>query len=528
MDKHIDSAAQDSNGRINPFMIGYEAETALAYREGQEKGLEHCIREREKHHKAMLKAREDTNGGALFDSEEKALEVVLANSRLAGYEKAAAEHRKEAVEKEQAEKIMEYNGIDADRMPAEYRHMAHRVVPYSQQFAAGIKATAGVEPGTEEFRRKIVEGFKMGFDVANPIRPMEGQRARSIMATTFQTTAWEPNKMYEPGWIPMHGGEHLPIQVVDLLPSGPMAGKNVSWWEETTYDNNAAGRAENAQAAESAYAMTERSAVPVSVAHRLPITEESLEDRMELDRYVDVVMPLGVLQKIDQQVQTGDGSSNTLKGFVKGYVSDPAYLPASDIDVFKLTDGTLSGDNLDPNSLRNPWDILLDMKLESMDHGYGILGLQMPNVCVINLKLWGAMLKSKPGHQAFGTGADGGNPKLPATDHAGYYIGGPQSGSLFNTPWGMTLRVSNQMVLTKSANAGPNFNFSAFIFDNSPMFSKLCYRHGINVRFGLDGSDFSHFRVTVRAEARLAFILYRKKAFMGLVNPVSAGTAPSD
>ena len=526
MDKHIDSAAQDSNGRINPFMIGYEAETALAYREGQEKGLEHCIREREKHHKAMLKAREDTNGGALFDSEEKALEVVLANSRLAGYEKAAAEHRKEAVEKEQAEKIMEFNGIDADRMPAEYRHMAHRVVPYSQQFASGIKETAGVEPGTEEFRRKIVEGFKMGFDVMNPIRPAEGQRARSIMATTFQTTAWEPNKMYEPGWIPMHGGEHLPIQVVDLLPSGPMAGKNVSWWEETTYDNNAAGRAENTQAGESAYAMTERTAVPVSIAHRLPITEESLEDRMELDRYVDVVMPLGVLQKIDQQVQTGDGSSNTLKGFVKGNISS-TYSEATDIAVHRPI-LKLTGDDLDVNAIPNPWDILLDMKLESMDHGYGILGLQMPNVCVINLKLWGAMLKSKPGQMATASGSGATASATPDADHGGYYVGGPQSGSLFSSPWGMMLRVSNQMELGKSANGGTNFKFSAFIFDNSPMFSKLCYRHGINVRFGLDGSDFSHFRVTVRAEARLAFIMYRKAAFMGLVNPSSSTTAPSN
>ena len=527
MQPNIESAAAQTGGYVNPFMVAYEAESALAYRDTKEKGLEGAVTAANEANKLLISAVKQgrtPDGSIDFDNitgftgtkDEKAEAIVLANSRLHGMEKAVAELRKAQTEKDQAEKIMEMNGIDASLLPEDRRHLAHQVLPYSAEYAREVEAAHGFELGSSEFKSRVLEGQMMAFDLAkHPLTPRAGlnDRSRSIMATLFQTNSWEPNRIYEPGWLPSRGGGHVPVQVLDLLYSGPMGGKNISYWVETTYTNSAAERAEGGALAQSAYALSEMTVAPVSIGHHLPLTEEALEDRMELDDYIDYVMPLGVLQRIDQQVQIGDGASNNLRGILKHIGQADA---TRDIDRVKLPATALSGDDVDVNAIRNPWDVLLDLRLRGEDYGYGILGMQRPNVVVCHVDLWGAALKSKPGSG------------MTAGEQDTYYVGGPQGGNLFNTPWGMQLRVSSNTSKVKSGSTKATNNFIAYAFDNSPMFSKLYYRHGISVRFGLQNDDFTKLKVTVRAEARVQLALKRPKAFIGLANQQSASDVADD
>ena len=536
MQPNIESAAAQAGGKLNPFMLGYEAVSIAAYRDTLSKGLETAVNEANDANVFLLKAVQEGRGegGAIdFDkitsltgtADEKAEAIVLANSRLNGMEKAVAELRKAAGEKAEAEAIMEMNGFDASRLPAEYQHLAHQVLPYSAQYADDVKSAHGVELGSAEFRERVRTGGNMEFELAkNEIKPRGSlqDRSRNIMATLFQTTSWEPNKIYEPGWLPSRGGDHSPVQVVDLLHSGPMAGKTISYWVETTYDNNAAARNEGDQAAESAYGLDERTITPSSIAHFLPLTEEALEDRMELDDYIDYVMPLGVLQNIDKEIQVGNGTTPNIRGILSymGQGGSGAYSDTLDIDRLKLPalSGESSASTVNWSKVSNPWDLFLDLRLKGMDHGYGILGMQRPNIAVAHVNLWGACLKSKPG--LTGTASNG--------DSAGYYVGGPENGSLFNTPWGMQLRVSSNVSEAVSANnTAGGHEMSAFVFDNMPMFSKLYYRHGIRVRFGMVNDDFRRFKVSVRAEARIALAIKRPKAFIALVNTKADGAQPT-
>ena len=516
-EKNIQTAAAGNQGNINPFHIAASAETALAYHDAKAKGLEGAMKQRDEHHGQLLRSKKeatDSEGNLDFDKvtefsgskDDKANKVMLANSRLTGIEQAVKELRAEAVQKADAEKIIEQNGgvstlVDAHGQPL-VQNMGPRDLPaYSELAETQVKEQLQCEYASDEFRKRVMSNG-VNIELARPLLTgSAGRRSRAIMAALFDTTDWEPNKIYAPGFLPSRGGSNVPIQITQLFYSGPMAGKNITYWEETTYTPVVATRAEGGAAGESEYTLSERSLKPVSIAHYLPLTEEALEDRAELDDYVDYVMPLGVAQKVDEYLAKGVHSD--FSGVTKGSGASNAF-PRVGTGRFKIAGATSAA----VTNYVKPWNIPLDAKFGAMDHGFGILGQQMPNTMAVHPSVWLQMLKSE-------------------SSSGGYYIAGPQMGTLFSAPWGMTLAPTTLLETAASEDTAAKHKYSGVVFDNSPMFSKLYYRHGINVRFGMINDDFIKFRIAVRAEVRACFAVKRAAAFVLLVNPKADGTAPT-
>lgn len=504
---------QTDTGYVNPVMVAQAAVSAMAEQEALKKGLDAAVLEAGKCSDILSKCMEEAQcadgtmdwekithfGGAT--SQEKQDKIVEINSRLNGLSKAIKDMRREAHEKKEAEKIAERNASqggpelspELQELLAQQGFTPNQGPAMSQLVADAVKSdNENWELGSSDFAEAVIVKADGGGGISFQVEPsMPRGRNRSIMATLFETQHWEQNRVYEPGWLPK---VNTPISLTPMFHSGPMASKHVSYWEETVHVSAAETRAEGAAAAESRYELEERRLVPISVAHYVPLTEESLEDRYELYDYLDYVMPLGVLQKLDSKLAAGTESEFT--GVIKkAGIGRHKYESAANPNVV--------------GAIQKPWNVLIDAKFQGMQHGFGILGMQMPTHCAVHPDFWLQCLKSE-------------------TSAAGYYVGGPAAGGLFAAPWGMDLIASNHFTMEVSTNGAANHEFAGFVADMSPMFHKLYYRHGIIVRFGMINDDFIKFRLAVRAEVRACFAIKRAGAFIGLVNPKADGNEPTD
>ena len=512
MGKVTEGMLHDAQGSVNPLMVGHEAESILSYQEMMAADRDTAKAEvkslNEQLTKAATQARQE-DGSLDFSkidlcegtADDKKAKVMELNSKLHGAQRALSEHRRIEGEKAEADRIAELNGVegatDADEILERLgigplQTMAPRQIELSQKAEASLKsAYEGLKFGDSTFA-KVAR--TQGLEIEIPVGQQPGY---GIMATDFQTGSWEPNRQYEPGWTPKR------VQNIQMLPhiySGPMPAKNMRYWVEKTQNSAAAGRAEGATTAESTYELEEKSYEPQSLAHYLPITEEALEDRGEIMEYIDYVMPLGLNQLIDKELGSGNAATNRLRGLTRvGYNTSDTDQPIR----HKYLNGT------------EKWDVLLDAKLASMDFGGGVLGMQMPDTAFVTTKFWGDCLKSK-------------------SSAGGYYVGGPDQ-AMFAMPWGMNLVVvTHSFEDTVSTDGSSDTNYGKFkyagaVMDTSPMFSKLCYRHGIRVRFGLVNDDFIKFKMAVRADVRCQMVYKRTSAVCLLVNPkTGTGGAPSD
>jgi hypothetical protein len=142
--------------------------------------------------------------------------------------------------------------------------------------------------------------------VDDSLDPMETKAA-------FTTAAgWGPQTTRVPGLVIEKATR--PIQVLDILPTGPTAQAAVVYMEETTRTHAAAERAENAAYAESAFALTQRSETVRLIGDSVPVTDEQLEDVDQVDAYLNQRLGFGVNQRLDGQVINGDGNAPNLTG----------------------------------------------------------------------------------------------------------------------------------------------------------------------------------------------------------------------
>jgi hypothetical protein len=149
---------------------------------------------------------------------------------------------------------------------------------------------------------------KQAVDSVEDIAPMEAKAA-------FTTAAgWGPQTTRVPGLVIEKATR--PIQVLDILPTGPTAQAAVVYMEETTRSHAAAERAENAVYAESAFALTQRSETVRLIGDSVPVTDEQLEDVDQVEAYLNQRLNFGVNQRLDGQVINGDGNAPNLTGIL--------------------------------------------------------------------------------------------------------------------------------------------------------------------------------------------------------------------
>ncbi len=105
-------------------------------------------------------------------------------------------------------------------------------------------------------------------------------------------------------------------RLADYIPQGTTNQAAVIYMSETTFTNNAAPRAENTGAAESALAYTPVTSNVRSIAHFIPVTYEQLADVSGMRDLLDTRMIAMLRLKEEDQLITGNGTAPNLRGFL--------------------------------------------------------------------------------------------------------------------------------------------------------------------------------------------------------------------
>ena len=244
-----------------------------------------------------------------------------------------------------------------------------------------------------------------------------------------------------------------PIQLLDLIPVSPTEQASIVYMEETTRTHASAEVAEGAAYAEDTFALTERTNTVRKIASNIPVTDEQLDDESQVRSYLDARLRFGLRQRLDLQVINGNGTPPNLEGIlnVTGIQTQA-----------KGTDPTFDAIHKALTLVR-------------------VTGRSNPNAVVIHPTDWEQIRLTRT--------ADGiyimGNPALA----------GPMT--LFGLP------VTLQDAVTAGTGLVGDFANFSHIYD----------RRGVEVTVGFVADQFKEGEATLRADMRVAFVVFRPAAF---------------
>ncbi len=248
-----------------------------------------------------------------------------------------------------------------------------------------------------------------------------------------------------------------PIQVTDLIPSFPINQPSFVYMEETTRTHAAVEKAEGVAAPESTFVWTEKTSVVRKIFDSIPVTDEQLEDELQIQSLLDQRLRFGVRQRLDLQILVGDGVAPNLEG-----INNVTGIQTQALG----TDDRITAFSKALTLIR-------------------FTGRATPSGAVFHPNDWQAymLLKNANGDFLFGN---------PFT--------GPGPQSLLGVP----IAVSD----AQTENTGLVGDFSNF--------SRLDDRRGVMVQIGFVGTQFTEGKVTMRADVRTAFTVTRPAAFATL------------
>ncbi|MEV7611317.1 phage major capsid protein, partial [Microbacterium sp. NPDC089320] len=271
------------------------------------------------------------------------------------------------------------------------------------------------------------------------------------LKSLFDTGAWTPETTRGP-----RIEEFLtrPIQLIDLIPQTTTSQVAVTYMEETTYVNNAAEIPEGGPYPESALGLEEKQSPVRKIGTWIPITDETLEDQPRARGYLNNRLPFMVRQRLDSQILVGSGTGVNLRGLLN------------------TTGIQTQAKGGDPT----PDAVYKAMTLIKVN------GLAMPNVTVWNPADWQdvRLLRTTDGIYIWGSPSEPGPARI----------------------WG--LPVVEAFGLTEGTAVVGDF----------ANYSELATRRGIDVQISNSHADFfTNGKQAVRADVRVAFIIYRPRAF---------------
>ena len=209
----------------------------------------------------------------------------------------------------------EADALGAELQRLEKKYAAQMVRDRQEEMsrpAAGIEhPEVGVEKKSwaqrfvesKEWKSAKADGFKKGL-----IWTADGIDIKTLMTTSagFAPESVRSGLVVEKAT--------RPIQVTDLIPTFPINQAAFVYMEETTRTHSAAETAEGAAYAEDAFAFTQRTSTVRKVASQIPVTDEQLEDEMQVRSLLEQRLAFGLRQRLDLQILVGDGVAPNLEG----------------------------------------------------------------------------------------------------------------------------------------------------------------------------------------------------------------------
>ena len=243
-----------------------------------------------------------------------------------------------------------------------------------------------------------------------------------------------------------------PIQVLDIIPSGPTDEAAYVYLEETLRTHSGAEMVEGGTYAEDAYKLIDRSATVRKLGTSIAVTDEQLEDVAGIQSYLNNRLTFGLRQRFDGQVLTGDGIPPNVEGLLNhGGIQTQAkgIDPVPDAIHKAMTKCRVTGRSFPQNIVMHPND------WESI-----------------------RLLRTADGIYIWGSPSEAGEARI----------------------WGLPVVQSDAQ--TENTALVGDFTFCQ-IFE----------RRGIDVQVGFTGSQFMEGKRTIRADFRVAFAIFRGSAF---------------
>ncbi len=381
-----------------------------------------------------------------------------------------------------AEKVRAMNadldeiGVEIETlMAAEAAHKAHedrqkpaRSIQHPDPGAPGAGAAGGQAGLIKSLAELVVEdkqyeswvksgaagGISLKFEDALPSDILAKSRVPNTIGqkVLFETTAgWAPESL-RIGMVVE--AVTRPIQLLDIIPLGRTGFEQIVYMEETTRTHAAAEKAEGAAFAESTFVLTEKTSNVRKVTDSLPVTDEQLEDVAQASSYINDRLTFGLRQRLDTQVLIGNGTAPNLRG-IKNVVGILTQAKAA--------------------------DPIVDAFFKAMRQ-IRVTGRAMPTHSLINPTDWEKirLLRTADGVYIWGNPSEAGPERL----------------------WGLPV------VQTDIDSAG-----TGYVGSFMPAWISLFERRGVDVQIGFTGTQFVEGKRTVRADMRMAFVVFRPAAF---------------
>ena len=315
-------------------------------------------------------------------------------------------------------------------------------------------AAAGAKAEPINIGREIVKlaRSRKGETFTTEVKDVEPGRFKANFVTT---AGWPPESVRIPGLV--IADAHQEPMLLDVVPSRTTGQAMVKYMEETTYTSGAAERAEAAAYPEATFALTERNYPVRVVGHRVPVSDEQLEDVEGAESYLNDRLTMGIRERLSSQILKGAGTGVLIAGLqgVSGYNTGAPYIQASADDTIIAT-------------------------IKRAATGVATVGFAMANLVVMHPEDWDTVRLTKTSD--------------------GQYIWGHPALVGVNTLWGI------QVVQTTEQTKG-----TALTGDTR--YCALYERRGIMVELGYTDDDFENGMRTIRAGVRVAMARYRATAF---------------
>lgn len=240
------------------------------------------------------------------------------------------------------------------------------------------------------------------------------------------------------------------LTFLDLIPKGTTDSNTIEYVQVATIPGSAAPVAEGAVKPQQGLTLVDATAPVRTIAGWIKVNRQAMDDMAGLATLINSLLPYDVRRQIEAQILTGNGTGQNLRGIYNtSGINDVPFVAAS-----------------------NPMDMIL-RAITTL-----ILNDADPNVGVLNPLLWQDVLIAK------------------ASTAGTYLAGGPFE---FTTPtlWGLAVTASRAVAQT-----------TPLVGDSTG--ATLLFREGVNVKTSdSDQDDFVRNRVTILAEARVAFPVWR-------------------